>query len=65
MHCKACDSPLSNREEVSKDPLTGTYTELCQNCLGLSDDSLIEPEQGPEELVEFLSFSSHEDEQHE
>jgi hypothetical protein len=44
MHCKSCDCPLSDREAVSKDPLTGEYTELCSDCLGLSDEGLIEPE---------------------
>ena len=36
--CKCCNSILEEWELKSIDPLTGTYTELCDLCINESDD---------------------------
>lgn len=47
--CKCCNDVMEDFEMVAIDPLTGTYTELCTNCL--SEDVFDVLEEIPLEYV--------------
>lgn len=40
MRCKACDVLLTDEELKETDPLTGQPSDLCSECLGVSDSAI-------------------------
>lgn len=41
MHCKACDTLMSEKEAGRKDPLTGDFADMCDECYAVSYETLM------------------------
>ena len=40
MRCKACNAVFTEDEQKEIDPLTGEASELCSECMGVSNDAV-------------------------
>lgn len=44
MRCKACNKPLQDYEELSKNPTSGHHEEMCRSCINESYGNSFGPE---------------------